>query len=93
MTQQDDREARETGLILEIPWSQGKSQRIFADCAQSGDSGVDWRPPFKGLRQIPYAAGAGNFIDWRREFFHPSREFIVRRRECPHVTGFMNNKK
>jgi hypothetical protein len=36
---------------------------------QSGDSGADWLSCFKGLRQIPYAAGRELFRQGQGTFF------------------------
>jgi hypothetical protein len=74
-----------------IPCGQRKGQAIFADRAQLGDSGADWRSRFKGLRQITYAAGGGKLLTGAGKFFHPGREFIVRSRECPYSAGFVES--
>jgi hypothetical protein len=58
---------------------------------QSGDSGADWRSYFKGLRQIPYAAGAGNLLTGAGNFFIARREFMGRGRECPYSAGFVES--
>jgi hypothetical protein len=69
------------GGIPEFPAGSEFGSEFFLDRALSGRFPRNWRSCLKGLRQIPYAVGAGNFVEPRRDSSGPGREFIGRGRE------------
>jgi hypothetical protein len=69
------------GGIPEFPAGSEFGREFFLDRPLSRRFPWNWRSCLKGLRQIPYAMGAGNLVEPRREFFRPGREFIGRGRE------------
>jgi hypothetical protein len=69
------------GGIPEFPAGSEFGSEFFLDRPLSRRFLQNWRSCLKGLRQIPYAIGAGNAVAPRRQFLRSGREFIGRGRE------------
>jgi hypothetical protein len=69
------------GGIPEFPLAANSAGNFFSTARYRGGSRGIGAAASRGCDEIPYAMGAWNVVEPRREFFRAGREFIRRQRE------------